>query len=106
MPKQNDGKTPHRVTVKDVPVDGFWSITVYDAKGFMQKNDMNAYSYNNVSAKSNADGSFTINFGDCESGKINCLPITKGWNYVVRQYRPRQEIIDGTWVFPDVKPVN
>ena len=106
VPKQNDGKTPHRVTVKDVPVDGFWSITVYDAKGFMQKNDMNAYSYNNVSAKSNADGSFTINFGDCESGKINCLPITKGWNYVVRQYRPRQEIIDGTWVFPDVKPVN
>jgi hypothetical protein len=36
-PKQSDGKTVHRITVKDVPVDGFWSITVYNAKGYLEK---------------------------------------------------------------------
>ena len=29
-PKQNDGKTVYRLTVKDVPVDGFWSVSVYN----------------------------------------------------------------------------
>ncbi len=24
----------------------------------------------------------------------------KGWNYTVRLYRPRAEILDGTWKFP------
>ena len=39
-------------------------------------------------------------------GKIaNCLPIMKGWNYTVRLYRPRQEILDGTWKFPEPQPV-
>jgi hypothetical protein len=28
VPKQNDGKTVYRLTVKDVPVDGFWSVSV------------------------------------------------------------------------------
>ena len=34
--KLNDGKTPYVLTVKDVPVDGFWSVTVYNAKGFYE----------------------------------------------------------------------
>jgi hypothetical protein len=33
-PKANDGKVVHRLTVKEVPVDGFWSITVYNARGY------------------------------------------------------------------------
>jgi hypothetical protein len=28
-----------------------------------------------------------------------------GWNYIVRLYRPRPEILDGTWTFPSVEPV-
>ena len=51
VPTKNDGKTPYRVTVKHVPVDGFWSITVYNKDGFMEKNAQNVYSYNNVTAK-------------------------------------------------------
>jgi len=31
--------------------------------------------------------------------------VMDGWNYSVRFYQPHQEIIDGTWIFPDVKPV-
>ena len=56
VPPKNDGKIPYRVTVKEVPVDGFWSITVYNKDGFMEKNDQNVNSYNNVTAKKDADG--------------------------------------------------
>lgn len=62
MPEQNDGSVPHSVTVKNVPVDGFWSITVYNAKGYMEENELGVYSFNNVTAEQNDDGSTTINF--------------------------------------------
>ena len=52
--RKNDGKTVYRVTMKDVPVDAFWSISVYNAKGYFEKNDLNAYSLNNLTAKPNA----------------------------------------------------
>ena len=42
VPKENDGKTPYVLAVKNVPVNGFWSITVYNEKGFMEKNDRDA----------------------------------------------------------------
>jgi hypothetical protein len=103
VPAQNDGKTPYTVTVKDVPVDGFWSITVYNKDGFMEKNAKNVYAYNNVTAKKNADGSITINFGG-GTNAINDLPITPGWSYIVRMYQPRQEIINGSWSFPKAHP--
>jgi len=103
-PAKNDGTTPHVVTVRDVPVDGFWSITVYNEDGFMQENSENAYSFNNVTAKKNDDGSITIHFG-AGPDAINNLPITPGWNYTVRMYEPRQEIIDGTWSFPRAEPL-
>ncbi len=101
----NDGKTPYTLTVKDVPVDGFWSISVYNKAGFFEKNARDAYTFNNVTAKPNADGSVTIHFGGDENAP-NYLPIMPGWNYAVRMYRPRKEILDGTWKFPDAQPVN
>ena len=104
-PIQNDGKTVHKLTVKDVPVDGFWSISLYNAEGYFQQNDQNAYSVNNITAKPNADGSVTVQFGGCD-GNVNCLPIMPGWNYMVRLYRPRAEILDGTWTFPEAQPVS
>lgn len=104
VPTENDGKTPYILTVKDVPVNGFWSITVYNEKGFMEKNELDAYSFNNVTAKPNPDGSITIHFGG-DSQQINYLPIMKGWNYLVRLYQPKQEILDGIWLFPEPQPV-
>jgi hypothetical protein len=59
-PKANDSKTVHTLTVKDVPVDGFWSISIYNERNFFEKNDLNSYSINNLTAKPNPDGSFTI----------------------------------------------
>jgi hypothetical protein len=101
-PPQNDGKTAYTLTVKDVPVDGFWSITIYNAKGFMEKNELDRYSFNNVTAKPNPDGSFTIHFGG-EEKAINYLPIMPGWNYTVRLYRPREEVLAGKWKFPEAQ---
>jgi hypothetical protein len=102
--EKNDGKTPHAVTVKDVPVDAFWSITVYSADGYLEKNEIGRNSLNNFSATPNEDGSFTIHFGgDPES--VNVLPITEGWNYAIRMYQPREEILDGTWTFPKIEPL-
>jgi hypothetical protein len=100
-PKRNDGTTVHRLTVGDVPVDAFWSITVYNAAGFLEPNEQDAYSINNVTAKRDADGSVTIQFGRLSDEALNWLPITPGWNYWVRLYRPRAEILDGSWAFPE-----
>jgi hypothetical protein len=103
-PTKNDGQTAHQLTVKDVPVDGFWSISVYNAKGYFERNDLGAYSLNNLTAQPNADGSFTIQFGGAKRAP-NYLPIAPGWNYTVRLHRPRSEILDGTWNFPEAQPV-
>jgi hypothetical protein len=92
--------------VKDVPVDGFWSISLYNANGYYEKNEYGAYSLNNVTAKKGADGSVTIQFGGCDGKVPNCLPIMPGWNYTVRLYRPRKEILDGTWTFPEAELVS
>jgi hypothetical protein len=103
-PKLNDGKTVHQFTVKDVPVDGFWSVIVYNAKGYIPQNDRNVYSFNSVTAKKDAGGSVTIQFGGCDSTALNCLSIVPDWNYMVRLYRPRPEVLKGTWIFPEAKP--
>lgn len=105
-PAAADGSNVHRLTVKDVPVDGFWSISVYDKKGFFEKNSLGMNSLNSLTARKSDDGSYTVQFGGCEGGVPNCLPIMKDWNYTVRLYRPRPEILDGTWMFPEAKQVN
>jgi hypothetical protein len=106
VPQENDGKTIHQLKVKDVPVDGFWSVCVYNAEGFFEKNALDAYSVNNITAQQNADGSITVQFGGCDGKTANCLPIVPGWNYMVRLYRPRAEILNGTWTFPEAQPVS
>ena len=51
-PKENDGKTPYMLTLQDVPVDGFWSVSVYNKEGFFEKNPQNMYSLNSLTARS------------------------------------------------------
>jgi hypothetical protein len=103
-PPRNDGKTIYRLKVNDVPVDGFWSISVYDGKGYFAPNPESAYSLNNLTAKRGEDGSFTIQFGGCDGKIVNCLPTPPGWNYLVRLYRPKPEILNGAWTFPEPQP--
>jgi hypothetical protein len=104
-PEINDGKTPYILKVKDVPVDGFWSISVYNKSGFFEKNPYNAYSINNFSAKKEKDGSYIIHFGG-DPKQQNYLPITEGWNYTVRLYRAKEQILNDSWIFPSPVKVN
>ena len=94
----------YQLTVKDVPVRAFWSISLYNADGYFEKNDLGAYNMNSVTSKPNPDGSITVHFGGCEDKRPNCLPITKGWNYVVRMYEPDPAIINYKWRFPASNP--
>jgi len=94
----------YQLTFRDVPVDAFWSVTVYNKEGFIDPNDQDAYSVNSLIGTPNEDGSYTIHFGG-DPGSTNHLPIAEGWNYTVRFYQPRKEILDGSWKFPEVKPV-
>jgi hypothetical protein len=105
-PKRNDGITIYKLHVdKGVPVDGFWSISLYNAQGYYEQNPYHAYALNNVTAKKGADGSVDVQFGGCDGKIPNCLPIMPGWNYMVRLYRPHAEILNGKWKFPEAQPV-
>jgi len=104
VPAQNDGETPYKLTVEDVPVDGFWSVSVYNSEGFFEENQYDAYSINNVTAEPNDDGSVTIHFGG-DPDQPNFLYTPKDWLYYVRLYQPREPIIDGSYQFPEAQPV-
>ncbi len=95
----------YQLTVKNVPVDAFWSISIYNKNGYFEENKFDSYSINSVTAKHNNDGSVTVNFGPSEDGQENFLYVMDGWNYTVRLYRPRQEVQEGNWKFPVPKPV-
>lgn len=99
-PAKNDGKTPYTLTMpKDVPVEAFWSVTVYNQEGFFTPNALSAYSFNSITAQRNGDGTVTIHFGGSPQAP-NYLPITEGWNYIVRCYLPGWQIIEGNWTPP------
>ena len=102
--EQNDGNTAHWLRVGDVPVDGFWSVSVYNRDGYFEKNDRSACSVNNLTARKEGDGSILIRFGGNPEGAGNYLPITPGWNYTVRLYRPHRNVLDGSWKFPQARP--
>ena len=100
FPENNDGKTPYVLTFGIVPVDGFWSITVYNKEGFIERNDRNVYVMNDRTVTADADGSVTIHFGG-DPKAVNYMPIMEGWNYSVRMYQPKEEILSGKWRFPN-----
>jgi len=90
----------YQALLADVPVEAFWSVTVYNHEGFLEPNTVGKYSVNSVTGTRNDDGSITVRLGGDES-LPNCLPLMDGWNYALRLYQPRPEVLDGSWIPPD-----
>jgi hypothetical protein len=89
----------YTLTVGNVPVGAFWSISVYNPEGYFEKNALGRYTVNSVTAQRNPDGTATINFGG-DPANPNMIPIMDGWNYMVRLYRPGPALLNGSWSFP------
>ena len=98
--EENDGTQEYVLNFRDVPVNAFWSVTVYDEDGHLL--DTDKVNINSYQARPNADGSYTIHFSNDDS-RINNIHIAEAWNYTVRMYEPQQPIIDGDWTFPKAK---
>lgn len=94
----------YALTLRDVPVDAFWSVSVYDEKGFFEPNPEGVYSVNSVTAVPDPDGGVTVRFAPrTEVGDApNTIPVPERWNFLVRLYRPRAEVLDGTWRVPEL----
>jgi hypothetical protein len=103
--EDNDGSTEYELVFRDVPVDAFWSVTVYNRDGYLERNAKNIYSFNNKSAKPQADGSFVIRFGNGDARTDNAIPIVPGWGYIIRLYEPQASILNGKWSFPLARSV-
>jgi len=91
------------------PVNGFWSLTLYNRFHFFEPNEMKRYSLGtkNASMKYNADGSLTLyvqSTAPAEEWKQNWLPSPKGdaFSLYIRAYGPKEETIKGSWTPPAV----
>jgi hypothetical protein len=93
------------------PVEGFWSLTLYNEHHFFNPNDLKRYSLGtkNKGLKFGPDGSLTIYAsaknpgGDKES---NWLPAPEGdFSLYIRAYWPKAEIAEGKWNPPAVTKV-
>lgn len=100
----NSGKGAYRLTLPEMPVDGFWSVSVYNSQGYFEPNELHAYSLNSVTTLPDAAGTTTIRFGACDKDTKNCLPIMQGWNYTVRLYQPHTKVLNGEWKLPEAQP--
>jgi hypothetical protein len=94
------------------PVNGFWSLTLYNEHHFFAPNEIKRYSLGtkNKALKYNADGSLTINVqseAPAEAQRNNWLPASKGdFSLYVRAYWPKTAVTDGSWTPPAVRRVS
>ncbi|WP_448701410.1 DUF1254 domain-containing protein [Mucilaginibacter sp. AW1-3] len=90
------------------PVNGFWSLTMYNEHHFFEINNLNRYSLGtkNKNLKYNADGSLTIYVQATQPSAdrfANWLPSPKGsFTLYIRAYWPKEEVINGSWTPPAV----
>ena len=104
MPGNED--KPHQLILSDVPANAFWSVTVYNARGFMVPSGMvGVNALNNVNATPSEDGSYRIQLGGCNEISVNCIPTPEGWNYSLRAYQPGEDILSGEWEPPISTPI-
>jgi hypothetical protein len=96
------------------PVNGFWSLTMYNAEYFFVANPLNRYTLSQRDAlKKNADGSVDLYLQHENPGpekEANWLPAPEGkFVLMLRLYWPKEQdpsILDGSWQLPPVKRVH
>ncbi len=95
------------------PVDGFWSLTMYNAEYFFVDNPLNRYTLSaRNDLKKNADGSLDLYLQNENPGPdkaSNWLPAPSGkFILMLRLYWPKEtppSIIDGSWKIPGVQKI-
>jgi hypothetical protein len=93
------------------PVNGFWSVTMYNAQYFFVENPLNRYNVSSRSQfKANADGSVDVYIQHKSPGKdkeSNWLPAPADrFILIMRMYWPKDtppSILDGSWKPPAIK---
>ncbi|MFC4725673.1 DUF1254 domain-containing protein [Glycocaulis abyssi] len=91
------------------PVNGFWSVTLYDADGYFIANEANRYALTSRDALvADEDGSITLDIhsGPPEEGReANWLPAPQSGNFTLlaRLYWPQEAVLDGEWTMPPVE---
>ncbi|MBN3760637.1 DUF1254 domain-containing protein [Burkholderia sp. Ac-20365] len=94
---------------EDPPVNGFWSLTLYNEKHLFHPNDLKRYSLGtkNTGLKRNADGSLTLHAGATSPGaehESNWLPAPTGsFSLYIRAYWGKQGILDQSWKPPVIR---
>ena len=90
------------------PVNGFWSLTLYDQNHFFAPNAINRFSLGtkNKDLKLGEDGSLTIHVQHdrpSDDHVSNWLPAPKeDFELFIRAYWPKEEILGGQWSPPPV----
>jgi len=92
-------------TFKDVPVDAFWSVTIYNRDGYLEPNPFDSHNRNSMTSAADLNGIVTLNLSPDGEGLTNHLYVMDGWNYALRLYKPHQSVIDKTWRPPTPQPV-
>jgi hypothetical protein len=92
------------------PVNGFWSLTLYNEHHFFAPNELKRYSLGtkNKDLKYNSDGSLTVYVQaepPAEALRSNWLPAPSGADFslYVRAYWPKAAVLDGVWTPPGVQ---
>lgn len=92
------------------PVNGFWSLTLYDSDGFQVGNVLDRFAVSSwMPFNKNADGSLDLYFQNESPGKdkeANWLPAPSGaFNLTMRLYGPKQDALTGKWNPPPITKV-
>jgi hypothetical protein len=94
---------------QEPPVNGFWSLTLYNEHHFFHPNSLKRYSLGtkNKTLKRNGDGSLTLYAGATSPGadrESNWLPAPDGhFSLYIRAYWGKQGILDGSWQPPGIR---
>ncbi len=97
----NDGCYMASYSAPPFNAPGFFSITMYDAGGWIYTEDGILNEFN---MSLNDDGSFDAYFGECGDVENN-LPTVEGWNYILRIYEPRLEELQ-EFRLPEMKKIS